>query len=63
MTLLANIAIWIGVLITIALCIFGSGVAASHVADSTGLPFTIVYFGGLVVTFGIFLGVLTTIGQ
>lgn len=63
MTLLANIGIWIGVLITIALCIFGSGVAASHVADNTGLPFEIVYFGGLVVTFGSFLVIITTIGQ
>lgn len=63
MTLLANIVIWIGALGLLGLCIVGVGVAAEHFADKTGAPFIITYFGGLVVTLGILLGVLTTISQ
>lgn len=63
MTLIANIAIWIGALAAILLCVFGAGAAASYVADKAGTPFELVFFGGLVVAFGIFLGVLTTISQ
>lgn len=61
MTLLINVAIWTGVLTAIVLCVVGPGVAAAYLADKAGMPFVIVYFCGLAVAFGIFLGVLTTI--
>lgn len=63
MTLLLNIAIWIGALTAIMLCIAGAAAGAGYLADKTGMPFELVFFAGLVVAFGIFLGVLTTISQ
>lgn len=63
MTLLANIGIWMGILALLFLAILGAFIISEAMDTITGLPAIVTFPLGLCITFGSFLGIITTIGQ
>lgn len=61
MTLLANIAAWIGVLALLVTALIGAFIIASEMETITGLPPIVTFPLGLCITVGSVLGIITTI--
>lgn len=61
MTLLINIALWIGVLALLCIALLGAAIISVAMETITGLPTIVTFPLGLCVTLGSILGIITTL--